>query len=86
MLKALKTICAVVDGETPVNLDPNEVIVVPPAEEGDLEKSLNSLEVGVVCTVHTVTVTVLNTHCSHNVYICVYNIMYLHFICVCTFI
>ena len=75
MLKALKTICAVVDGEAPDNLDPNEVIVVPPAEEGDLEKSLNSLEVGVVCTMNTVTV---NTHCSHNVYI-------LSTVCVCTY-
>jgi catenin alpha len=44
MNKALRTICAVADGESPASLDPNDVIVVPSAEVGDVEKSFDILE------------------------------------------
>ena len=49
MRRALKTIAVVVDGDDLSKLSPSEVIVVPLAEEGEVERSLMFVEVGYVC-------------------------------------
>ena len=48
MRRALKTIAVVVDGDDLSKLSPSEVIVVPLAEEGEVERSLMFVEVGYV--------------------------------------
>ena len=45
MRRALKTIAVVVDGDDLSELNPNEVIVVPSAEVGEVERSLMFVEV-----------------------------------------
>lgn len=44
MHRALKTIAVVVDGDDLSELNPSEVIVVPTAEEGEVEHSLMFVE------------------------------------------
>ena len=50
MCRALKTIAVVVDDDDLSKLNPSDVIVVPLAEEGEVERSLMFVQVRHMCT------------------------------------